>query len=700
MDKLAQVKVMVQEAVDHAEGMSGDRITATEYYQGKMKDTPSDQGRSSMVSRDVRDHIKKVLPSIVRTLMGSSTVVEYEPVAEGDEAGAEQATDYVNSIIAPECDIESAIYDAVHDALLLRNGILKWWWDDKQRVSISRHTGLTDDALAQLAADDEVEILEHTEGWAQTELGDVLLHDVKIRRTYRERRAMVGTVPRENFIIHPDATTIGDGLIVGEKTTIRRSELVAMGFDQKLIDELPMSGDDDTEEAVRRDYADTDGDESRENQEVDYYDVYVRVDMDGDGVAELRHMVFAGGLGEQNLLIDEECDDVQYCDICVMRQPHQWEGISLYDDLRDIQRVKTVLIRNTLDNLYWQNNPQPIIQSGVLKDREAVFNPEFGLPIEVIRGTDVRTAVSFNSVPFVAKDSFSMLNYMDEEATDRTGVSDASAGLAPDALQNMTAKASAMIEQAGIGQTEMMVRMVASGLRKFYRGLLRLIIRHQDVPRTVRLRNEWVQFDPRQWNADMDCAVNTGLGAGTRERDMMVMQQVLGLQEKLLTSMGADNPFVKPENLYNTLARLIESAGLKTVDLYFTEPNPEEVQAKLQAAAQKPSPEQIKAQEAQAKLQGQMQLEQMKMKANRDKEMAQMQADLQVKQAEINAETEKQRNELASKAALEEQRIAWEREKFAEEMAFKRQQAEIARMDEILKRQADDIPSAWPEAAE
>jgi len=232
---------------------------------------------------------------------------------------------------------------------------------------------------------------------------------------------------------------------------------------------------------------------------------------------------------------------------------------------------------------------------------------------------------------------------------------------------SMTAMASAMIEQAGIGQTELMVRTAAEGLRRFFRGILRLIIRHQDIPRTVRLRDEWVEFDPRQWNADMDCSVNTGLGAGTRERDMMVMQQVIMLQEKLLAAFGPDNPFVKPDQVYNSIAKLVEAAGLRTPSLYFTEPDPQEVQARMQAAAQQPSPEQIKADAQvkveQAKMQAQMQIEQAKLQASMqvedkkaqvaaNKELAQLQADMQTAEADRQAQI-----------MLKDKDIAWEREK-------------------------------------
>lgn len=694
MADFSAIKNMVKAAEQHADNQSADRIRATEYYRGEMKDVPSDKGRSRMATRDVRAHIKKVLPSIVRTLLNSDELVEFMPVGPGDEEYAQQASDFVNYIVLPETDGRTAIYDAIHDALLLRNGILKWWREEKQTVKISKHSGLPDDAFAMLAADDSVEVLEHTA--RQETVSDatgqempITVHDAKIRRTAVERCTKLAAVPRERFLIHPDAIDIGDSILTGEKCELTRSDLIAMGYDAKLINDLPMAGEDEYEESVRRDLVHSDDEATRANEPVDYYDMYVRIDMDGDGIAELRHMCFAGGLNEKNLLVDDECDAVQFADLCIMRNPHQWEGTSLADDLMDLQQAKTVLLRQTVDNLYWQNNPQPIMQRGAVLNPDAVFNPEFGKPIELGTGYAARDAISFNQVPFVAAQSFGMLEYLDGEATDRTGVTDASAGMAPDALQNMTAKASAMIEQQGIGQTELMVRTLADGLRRVFRGLLRLTVQHQDVPRTVRLRDEWVTFDPRQWNADMDCTVNTGLGAGTRERDMAMMQAVMGIQQQIIGAFGPDNPFVKPDNLSNTLKKLVEAAGLKTASLYFTEPDPQEVQQRLEALRNAPNPEQMKMQGQmqleQAKMQAQMQMEQAKMQieaeakkleiaASRDKEAAQMQADLQVEQARAEAKSRETAEALQADALKEAQRLAFEREKLAAEQQMKREE--------------------------
>lgn len=694
MDALAQISDMIREAEDHADEMSKDRIRAVEYYQGVMRDTPSAKGRSSITSRKVRATIKKVLPSIARTILGNENIVEYQPMNEGDEPGCEQASDYVNHVVMPECNGRRAIEDAIHDALLLRNGILYAGFEEKLESRVTHHTGLPDDAFALLVAEPDTEVLEHTEREEMTELGPLIVHDLKVKRMVKRRNIVAEAIPRERFLIHPEAVSLSESALTGSKTQVRRSDLVAMGYDKALIWGLPVGDeDDDYERDTRRDHVSDTDETHKTNELVDYYDLFIRFDQDGDGIAELRHMCFAGGTGEKNLLLDEEADCVQFVDIKVLSQPHQWEGISLFDDLEDIQRVETVLLRGTLDNLYWQNEGQPVVQDGAITNMDAVMNPEFGLPIRVKQGFDVRAALGQREVPFVAAQAFSMLEYMDQEAQERTGVSDASSGLAPDALQNMTAKASALIEQAGIGQTEMMVRTIAEGLRDFFKLILRLVVKHQDVPRTVRLRGEWVQYDPRSWNAEMDCTVNTGLGAGTRERDMQMMQFVMGMQEKLLAAFGpANNPFVSPDNLYASLEKLVQAAGLKSADMYFTKPDPQAIQARLEAEAQRPDPEQMK-------LQAQMQLEQAKMQMDVQKTQAQMQAEANKEREQRDADLVTAKADLearmqieAAKAQLElqkqAQQIAWEREKYAIEVQLRREEAAQRREDEIMRAQA------------
>lgn len=697
------VASLVKDAKDYRDERAESRLEAMAFFDGDADDLqkyiPADAGRSRVISRDVRSAIKKVLPSVYRTILGNDEIVEFQPVGEGDEDSAGQATDYVNYVVLPECDGRQVIEDAISDAIRLRNGIIKWWQDKTVDVKFSEHSGLDDMAFATLVEPDDVEVLEHTARVEEIETPEgpieIPAHDVRIKRRVVTSQPRLAAIPLENFLIHPDAIRLEDSPILGEYCQLRRSDLVKMGYEKDVIWALPSaSHDDDEEEDARRRDADGDKDAPQKAlDEIDYYDLLVRVDKDGDGIAELRRMVFAGGLKAENLLEDAEWDEINYADIVAERRPHQWEGTSVPDDVIEIQRIKTVLLRQTLDNLYWQNNQQPIVQEGIVENMDSVLSPEFGKPIRVRQGTDVRAAVGYNAVPMVADKSFTMLAYLDEEVTDRTGISDASSGMAPDALQNMTAKASAMIEQAGIGQTEMMVRTLANSLKPVFRGLLKLIIQHQDKPRTVRLRDEWVTFDPRMWNASMDAIVNVGLGAGTRERDMMMMQMVMGMQEKALASMGprVGMLYVSPENMSNALDKFVESTGLRTPRLYFSRPEPEQVQQAIQQQSRQPSPEEIKAKAAmeleQVRGQTKMQVEQAKLHAKREeyaiksqsdasKEAAQMEADLATKLQEIEAEAVARMEEAVLRAQTDREQRAVDLEREA-----MKQDTEYAWMD-------------------
>lgn len=735
LDDIALCKIvgeLVKSAESYRKERSADRIKARDFFDGEsdemQKHIPADEGRSKVVSRDVRATIKKVLPSIYRTILGNDEIVEYQPVGEGDEDSAEQATDYVNYVALPECDGRQAIEDAINDAVRERNGILKWWQEKTVDVKTSLHTGLDEMAFTQLVADDNVEVLEHSSRFEtiQAPQGpvEIPVHDVKIKRRITTSKPTIGAIPLENWLIHPDAIRLVDSPVLGENCRLRRTDLVKMGYDKEKVWALPAytastSDREAEEDARRRDVEDDGAAPQRALDEIEYYDLLVRVDQDEDGIAELRRMVFGGEIKAECLLENTEWDEINYADIVSERRPHQWEGNSVTDDTMDIQTINTVLVRQTLDNLYWQNNLQPVVQEGRIVNPESVLNPKFGQPIRVQEGTDVREAVNYNIVPMVADKSFAMIEFMKKEASERTGISDASSGMAPDALQNMTAKATALVEQSGIGQTEMMVRCIANSLKPVFRGLLKLIIQHQDKPRTVRLRDQWVQFDPRTWDATMDAVVNVGLGAGTRERDMMAMQQVISLQKEILMSMGptVGMQYVSPDNLYNAISKMVQAAGLKTVGLYFSKPDPEAIKQAMAAQAQKPSPEEIKAQTTLAvedkrterevvksRMQSETRAHEAQLKAEVDinREREQMAADLETNMAEMDRQAaidgQKIQADTLNQEAdrqLERDRMDLEYVMHREDIASREQVAAHNAQVAVQKAQAQSIGKAF-----
>ena len=707
---VAHVAQLATAATNYLNQQEKARKDALDYYQGKIPDLAPRANRSSVVSQDLRAVVKKLMPSIMRTILGGGDTVKYSPVGPGDEEGAQQATDYVNRVVIPEGDVEKALYDAIHDAAVLKTGILKWQAIQKTVVTIQEYTDQPDEAVVGLLGDNEDPTIEIS-NYKKTEETDpdVLAmdpnarrHSFRLKRTRRQVTPTIVAVPRGTFLISPGAKSIEAAELVGEVCKFTRSSLVEMGYKKSEVWQITCDDDDDEGDdvaAMGDDYSDIKSETRKALEEVEIYDVVVKVDLDDDGLAEMYRVVYGegkGGSGKEATYVVLEVTPVSeapYAELVIERDAHQFEGHSVFEDVKDIQRVNTTILRQTLDNLYATNNPRPTVNLAAVNGEDAMSGA-FGQPIYINDGYDAATAVHWQAVPFFADKSFGMLEYMKQEGEDRTGITDRSGGLDPDALQNVAATTAAILSERGVASADMIVKSVARGIRKAFRGLLKLVIAHADEPRTLQIKGEWVSYDPKVWNVDMDCMVNIGLGGGTKERDMAVLQVIYSLQKELLLSMGPDNPFVKPEQLYNVLEKLTETAGFPSAAPYFTKPDPQEVAQKLQEAKSAPNPEMMKVQAQmqleQAKLQQQAQIEQMKSQAAQAKEAAQMQADLQVRAAEAHRSSIGRQEELQAKAALEEQKLAFEREKLALEERIKAAELAQQRELELLKLGARD----------
>ncbi len=663
---------LIQQCEAFADEQKKERDDAQQFYSGDPQSVPSEENFSSVVSMDVRAAIRKLKPSIMRTLLANDRIVEYLPAGPGDEESAEQATDYVNHVVVPESDAERAISDAIDDALLNKTGILAWASYETQRIAVQKYTGQSEEALLGLDQEGEIKDVE------QAADGTI---SFTLRRMEKKVCTKLRAVPRGAFLIHPNAQSIEDSPLVGERQSTKRSDLVARGYDRELVMSLKSeddAGDEDKQERRRDDWSQVDAHVAKAMEAVEVYDVYVQHDDDDDGIAEIHHLVLGDGTAKTEtdasmvLLSSEIVSEVPYAEVVAERDAHQFEGHSVAEDLIHIQKIKTTLYRQMLDNIRWVNNPQPGYRPDAVANHDAVFKPTFGKPIVLNPGFAMADAVQWNTTPFVADKTLLVTQAMDAEAKERTGITDAAGGVDPETLQTMSATGVGVLNDAATAQAEMMIRSLSrGGIRKAFRGLLKLIIANADQPRTVRLRKEWVEYDPRQWNSEMDCVVNVGLGAGSRERDLAMLQMVAGMQEKIVAAFGPDNPMVKPEQVYNTFSKITEIAGFASADPYFTKPDPAEIAAKQEAAAQAPTPEQIKAEMA---MQTATQVEQIKAQARTQVEAAQMEADLRVKQVEIAARAQEARMKVEAderiaqlqaqvdmKIASDSNRIEWAR---------------------------------------
>jgi hypothetical protein len=243
------------------------------------------------------------------------------------------------------------------------------------------------------------------------------------------------------------------------------------------------------------------------------------------------------------------------------------------------------------------------------------------------------------SSPFVGQPAFAMMDYMDQMREDRTGMSKAAMGLDPDALQSTTKAAVSATVSASQSRLELQARILAEGMKKLFKGILYLMTTHQDKPRMVRLRNEWVQIDPRVWDAGMDVNVNIGLGNGDTNEKLAALNIIMQKQEQIMAQFGPMNQIASLPMYIRTLQKAIELSGYKDASSYF---NTLPADFQMPQEQPKPTPEevlaQVQAQSIQADIQkkaAELELQREKMMRDDDYRRDQLAQDLLLKKYEL-----------------------------------------------------------------
>jgi hypothetical protein len=663
--------------------IGGNRALATEYYYGQPFGD-EEEGRSQVVSMDVRDTVQGILPSLMRIFFGPERVVEFTPQGPEDVQNAEQATDYVDFIFKRDNPGFKILHSAFKDALVRKAGIIKYWWDESVEVKAESFSMLDEQSMMMLTEDPDVEIsavreypVPGTEPMNEAQgimTPPPMMYDVEIKRRIKSGKVKIEALPPEEFLIDRRAKSIDEATFVGHRTMKTVSDLVAMGYDYDEMVEVAGNGNDfdnNDEYIARNPFAvistSNNGDPS--SKSVLYIEGYLKVDFDGDGIAEMRRICTVGT--GNKVMRNEIVDDRQFADFCPDPEPHTFFGMCPADVVMDIQRIKSNVQRGILDSLAQSIHPRTAIVEGQA-NMEDVLNTEVGA---VIRMRAPGMVQPFTT-PFVGQAAFPMLDYLDDIKQTRTGISKAAAGLDADALQSTTKAAVSATVNAAHQHIEMIARIFAeTGLRKLFTGILKLVVENQDRARMVRLRNTFVPIDPRSWDSKMDVTVNVGVGEGTIEDRINILNQVAMRQEMLIKETGVNNPVVTIPQYTNTLTKMLQLAGIKDSQNYFNQlpadfqlPEPE---------APKPTPEemlaQVQAQSIQADIQkkaAELQLDRERMIMSDDRERDRIEQDgilrryelelkygVQIQSAEIDAAMNRDREIIRQQAAMNQAQV-------------------------------------------
>lgn len=666
-----KLKSILESEIDDAIGYletetTDERQKALEYYLGEPYGNEV-EGKSQIITREVAEVVDGALPQLMRVFTSSDDAVVFEPVNQGDEETAEQATNYVNHIFYKDNNGFEIMHDWMKDALLQKVGVVKAYWDDKTDVTKEKYYGLNDDELAMIMQDDEVEVVEQDSTIVQEAVFDEMTgmqvspalssHNIKVKRTVDKGKVVVENVPPEEFLISKRARTIADAPFVAHRKMVTRGELIAMGYDEDTVmslatgDALEFSPERIARYTRGEQPSDMDSDDEM-MQLVEYFECYIQTDYDDDGIPEMRRVCYASN----EILHNEECDYVPFHSICPIPIPHKFYGHSLADRAMDLQLIKSTITRQMLDNLYLTNNYRVGAVEGQVNLDDLLTSTAGG----VVRMKNPAAIVPM-TVQSNAAQSFPMLQYLDEIQAKRSGVSDAQQGLNPDLLQNVTAAAVNAMASASQGKLELIARIFAdTGVSSLFKGILHLVCKYQQKERIIRVNNKYVPFDPREWSSEYNITVNVGLGTGSKQEQLATMQMILDKQEQLLTTYGLGNPLVNLKQYRDTLAKFVQMAGFKDDSQFLMEVTEEQAQQLAQMQAQQGASDpqtkaaemlaqverekaQLKAQSDQAKMQldrEQMQLEAQQKALELQQKEVQQTADLALKELKIKLDAE------------------------------------------------------------
>tara|TARA_R110000824_G_scaffold383753_1_gene577446 strand:- start:172 stop:2295 length:2124 start_codon:yes stop_codon:yes gene_type:complete len=662
------LKSELDDARDYIEQVGEDRAEATEYYLGE-----SPNGQSSMqseyVSTDVRDSVLFMLPSIMRTFFGTNKIVEFVPRNAEDIPLAKQQTDYINYIIQQKNPGFKVMYDVFKDALIRKTGFVKAYWDDSITASTHEYTNVSPEGYQALMLDPDVEIVkEKAEMQSMTiinpETGEEITqespvsYDLTIRRVKGKNQVCIESIPPEEVLISRYARDLHGSPYVAHRMIKTVSDLVAMGYDREDMEQYAGSGnliDAETfeEEEARNPYSDGifDARNDAGQKNVLYVEHYLFYDLDGDGIDErIRVCTVGNGL---NIVNTAQWDDLPITLFCPDPEPHTSIGSCPADYLKPIQAAKSQIMRDTLDSLGHAIFPRMGVVEGQV-NIDDVLNTDIGQPIRMRAPGMVQPF----TVPFVGKEAFPVLSYLDEAKENRTGVSKASAGLNADALQSSSASAVAATMSGAQGRVELICRHFADGMKDLFKLVNSLVVKHQDQPDMVRLNNEFVPIDPRYWDSDKDLIVNVAISKSSDMEKMSVLTQLAQKQEQMLQTLGPSNPLVSLQQYSNTIGKMIEMAGFKDVQSFInTEVQP------IPPQPPQPTPQdklaEAEMQKAQVSAQKAMidaETDRMKIIMDDDRSRDETEAEMFMKAAELKAKYGAQINVAEVNALMERDR--------------------------------------------
>jgi len=436
--------------------LSRERLKATYEYAGLAESHLTPQGVSTIVDTSTTEVVEAYTAIISDLFLSNHRLARFIPYDEtpGSFAAAKDAGNIVNYCLFKKNNGWEILQQWIKASLLWKNAVCRWTYIEDYDYVFEEFEQISQANLDELLSDDSVEIVGDLQSESvfteapplqdgsipEAPQAELLYVNVRVKKTIDKSRVKIEVIPPENFRISRDATSIEDSTFVGVQTEMTRSELRKLYPDMAeeiqewddLSDEEWLGSTKYSEDvAARKEItgqqywqggAQHDLIPLEANRNIVLTESWINVDRDGDGIAELKHIVSVGNV----ILQETDIEDIPLASIVPIDIPFEFYGLSMADFSRSSTLASTAILRGFVENTYLTNYSPKLADPNVV-DFSALQNmkpkqiiPTNGNPVNAVQQLPPET-ISTGTVP--------LLEYLQLIKEQATGMSKAAQGL-------------------------------------------------------------------------------------------------------------------------------------------------------------------------------------------------------------------------------------------------------------------------------
>lgn len=578
---LVLVKSADSKAAEYCNGIIEASELSLSYYEG-LPFGDEQEGRSQLISTDVQDVIEDDMPHVVNALLGSENIMKFEPRSSNPEAAeeAKKKTDYINWLIRHQPNSYMTLFGWFKDALIQKISVVTYYVDDTLSVKEKTYQNISleeiQEKIEALDADRDVKDWSLPNPAIDNEDGT---YDVTIKIKTGKQEFKIDKIPFENFRVSSFAgSNIDDAELVGHDEILTRGDLKEQGYSKELINKLQST---DSNQQINKNsdlkdirFYDQDNGDSQDtnggaiedwaSEEILIHNRYVKLDVDGDGIAERRYFRYSG----QEVLDNEPFDHVPYAPLSAIPMPDKLIGKSRADLVMQTQRAKSVLLRGSMDNTLMVANPRLGVNEKVNYDD--LLDVEFNGIIRSEGDTNPGQNIFPITTPYIGAEVMQQMAFLDSQLANRTGAMASMQGLNSDSLNQETATRFEGVENSGLRKIQLIIRNWSEGgIRKLYEGCEWMTRHYQNDEVEVMIAGEPLNINPSEWKYDHTITSEVGLAVSDNEESMGALSAI-SVDQMQLQAQGS--PLVDNNKIYNTKAKLVKAGGLGNPADFYNNP--------------------------------------------------------------------------------------------------------------------------------